>query len=326
MPLAYAPPETLDLNPKQLQIAYDILSAWTEGDAPPIPGGAILVGRRGQIVQPRFFGRQGPEPDAPPIRRDGMFLLASITKPVVYLAGLMLVERGLLSLSDPVMHYIPEFAAHHKEDTRVLHLFTHTSGLPDMLPNNRELRRRHAPLEAFVEGAIHAVPLFRPGTNYQYQSMGTLIVAELVQRLTGQTIHNFLRREVFDPLGMASSGLGARSFDPQRLVRVEIDAAHQGTDFHWNSSYWRELGAPWGGMFSTPEDMARLFQLHLNGGELNGVRLLSPATIQTMTTNRLEDLPELPEPIRRMSPNPAARVSSSPNGIEPSRYPPRAAA
>ncbi len=300
--LPAATPEALDLNPRRLQLGYDRLREWTTGDNPPVPGGAILVGRRGRIVEPQFFGRQGPEPGAEAIRRDAMFLIASITKPVTYLAGLMLMERGLLNLSDPVMRYIPEFAAHHKEHTLVLHLFTHTSGLPDMLENNEELRRRHAPLSKFVEGAVHCMPLFPPGTQLSYQSMGTLIVAELVQRLSGMSIHEFVKREILEPLEMSSTGLGSAGFDRARLVRVQVPEYQAGSDFGWNSRYWQELGAPWGGMFSAPEDFARICQLMLNGGQLDGVRLLSPQTIRIATTNRLDDQPDLPEPVRRTQP------------------------
>lgn len=300
--LEHAPPQEIGLDRSRLERAYDLLASWTDGPQAPLPGGAILVGRNGKIVEPRFFGRQGPEADAPPIRRDGVFLLASITKPVTYTAGMMLVERGLLNLSDPVTRYVPEFAAHHKDDTLVLHLFTHTSGLPDMPPNNLDLRRRHAPLSEFLQAALAAVPLFRAGTNYQYQSLGTLVVAELVQRLSGMTIHDFLRREIFEPLAMTSSGLGSRGLDGERLVRLQTAKEHEGTNFGWNSRYWQELGAPWGGMFSAPEDLAVLCQLFLNGGEVGGVRLLAPGTVEAMTSNRLDDQPELPEPIRRTKP------------------------
>jgi CubicO group peptidase (beta-lactamase class C family) len=82
-----------------------------------------------------------------------MFLLASITKPITYLGAMRLVEREQLNLTDPVTRYIPEFAAQGKEATLVLHLFTHTIGLPDMLPSNTELRREHAPLQKFLESA-----------------------------------------------------------------------------------------------------------------------------------------------------------------------------
>lgn len=300
--LQYAKPEELDLDPRRLQDAANLLRKWTTGKDAPVPGGAILVGRRGKIVEPQFFGKQGPEPDAEPIRRDAMFLMASITKPVTYMGALQLVEQGLLNLSDRVTRYIPEFAAHHKEETLVLHLFTHTSGLPDNLPNNEELRRQHAPMKTFIEGAIHATPLFPPGTDFRYQSMGTLVVAELIQRITGTSIHEYLRREIFEPLEMASTSLGSRGFPRQRLVRVQVPEYQEGTDFGWNSRYWQEFGAPWGGMFSAPEDFAVLCQLLLNRGEVGGVRLFSPYTVDAMATNRLVEQPELPEPIRRSRP------------------------
>jgi CubicO group peptidase (beta-lactamase class C family) len=75
-----------------------------------------------------------------------------------------------------------------------------------------------------------------------------------------------------------------------------------GTDWDWNSDYWQKLGAPWGGLFSTPEDFAVLCQLMLGGGAVGGVRLLSPTTVRLMTTNRLHDYPDLPEPVRRTQP------------------------
>jgi CubicO group peptidase (beta-lactamase class C family) len=231
-----------------------------------------------------------------------MFLMASITKPIVYLAGMMLVERGKLNLNDPVVRYVPEFAANGKEGVLVSHLFTHTSGLPDMLPNNAELRRQHAPLERFLDRAVRETTLaFRPGTRLQYQSMGTAVTAEIIQRLSGKSITDFLRLEIFEPLALRSTALGSRGLDRERLVRVQIPD-YQSPEFGWNSTYWQELGAPWGGLFSTPEDFAVLCQLMLSGGSWAGLRLLSPAAAGMMTTNRLDDLPDLPEPVRRTQP------------------------
>jgi CubicO group peptidase (beta-lactamase class C family) len=303
VPLPHAGPEEIGIDSRRLQRAYDLLEGWTSGADAPVPGGAILVGRNGRVVPPRFFGRQGPERDAPPLRPDSLFLMASITKPVVYLAGLMLVERGRLNLNDPVVRYLPEFATNGKEGVLVSHLFTHTSGLPDMLPNNAELRRQHAPLERFLQGAVRDTVLaFRPGTQLRYQSMGTAVVAELVQRLSGQPIAEFLRSQIFEPLGLRSTALGSRGLDRERLVRVQVPEYQAGTDFGWNSTYWQELGAPWGGLFSSPEDFAVLCQLMLSGGAWAGTRLLSPTMVRMMTTNRLNDLPELPEPVRRTQP------------------------
>jgi CubicO group peptidase (beta-lactamase class C family) len=302
MTLAYARPEEIGLDPLRLKQAYNLLQQWTSGADAPVPGGVIAVGRHGKLVEPQYFGHQGPEKDSPPLRRDAIFLMASITKPVVYLGALMLVERGQLNLSDPVARYLPDFAAHHKEATLVQHLFTHTSGLPDMLPGDKELRAAHAPLDKFITAAIRdTVPLFPPGTNWSYQSMGTLVVAELIQKLSGKSIHEFVQREILDPLGLRDTRLGSKGLPPQRLVRVQTPD-WQGADFGWNSAYWRELGAPWGTLFSTPDNFAVICQLLLNGGKYGDVRLLSPATVRQMTTNRLDDYPDLPEPIRRSQP------------------------
>src|SRR5436190_14898117 len=103
-------PEDIGLDAKQLRVAYDLLEKWTTGKEAPVPGGAILVGRNGKAVAPRFFGRMGPEPDAGPIRKDAMFYLASVTKPVIYTSAMLLVERGLLNLSDRVTRYVPKFS------------------------------------------------------------------------------------------------------------------------------------------------------------------------------------------------------------------------
>lgn len=300
--LPLAKPAEIGLDQRRLQAAYDRLEEWTSGKNAPLPGGAILVGRHGKTLEPRFFGRQGPEPDAPPIRQDAIFLLASITKPVVYMGALMLVERGLLNLSDPVTRYIPDFAAHHKEATLVAHLFTHTSGLPDMLQSDQALRAAHAPLSKFIDGAIKdTVPLFPAGTDFSYQSMGTLIVAEIIQRISGQSIHDYVYRQIIEPLGLQSTRLGSTGLDDARIVRVQTPAWH-GSDYGWNSKYWRELGAPWGTMFSTPTDFAVICQMILSGGESNGTRILSPNTVNMMTANRLNDFPNLPESIRRTAP------------------------
>jgi serine-type D-Ala-D-Ala carboxypeptidase len=294
--------EEIGLNPKQLQVAYDLMEKWTTGKGAPVPGGAILVGRNGKVVAPRFFGRQGPEPDAGPIRRDAMFYLASVTKPVIYMSAMLLVERGQLNLSDRVTRYIPEFTGGGKEAAQVLHLCTHTSGLPDEPPNNAALRKRREPLKQFVEDAIKAELLFKPGTKFSYSSSATIITAEIVQRLSGKSIREFVQKEIIEPLGLKSTGLGAQGFAAERLVRTIVPEYQTDKDADWNSPYWRAFGSPAGGMFSTPEDYAVICALMLGGGKWNGVRLLSPATVRAMTTNRMDDFPDMPESVRRTQP------------------------
>lgn len=295
-------PAELQIDAQRLQRAFDLLERWTTGPDAAVPSAAVLVGRHGKSLAPRFFGRQGPEPDAPPIRRDAMFYMASVTKPIIYTAGMLLVERGLLNLNDRVTRYLPEFTGGGKEHAQVLHLFTHTSGLPDELPNNAELRSSQAPLSAFVEASLKTDLLFAPGTQFSYASCGTILTAEIVQRLSGLSIREFVRREICEPLGLKSTGLGSQGFDTERLVRTIVPEYQVDRPGNWNSRYWREFGSPAGGLFSTPEDYAVICALMLGGGEWRGRRLLSRATVQMMTSNRLDDLPQLPESTRRTQP------------------------
>ena len=301
--LPRAQPGEIGLDADRLEVAYRLLAVWTTAPDPVIPAGAILVGRRGRVIEPRLFGRQGPEADAPLIHDDAMFLTASISKPVVYLGAMILVERGLLSLTDPVTRYVPEFANHDKGSVLVRQLFTHTSGLPDMLDDNVELRASHTPRQGFLDRASSETRLlFEPGTRVSYQSMGTAVVAEIIQRLTHKPFDEFLNEEVFHPLGMRSTSFGSRGFDPDRLLRVRTSPETADADWNWNSDYWRQLGSPWGGMFSTPDDLAVLCQMMLNGGVLGDARILSPATVRVMTTNRLYEERKLPESIARSKP------------------------
>src|SRR5262245_13110116 len=122
---------------------------------------------------------------------DTVFLLASITKPMTAAEAMALVERGQRSLDDPVRKQLPEPAgadapaAPGRRSLLVRHLLDHTSGLPDMVPSNLELRKRHAPLSAFLAEALVAPLEFAPGSRVRYQSSGFLLAATIVERLTG---------------------------------------------------------------------------------------------------------------------------------------------
>lgn len=303
-PIGLATPRELGFCPERLARVDALLRHWTAGPAAPWPAASLAVGRRGKLLEPICHGRRGPEPDAPPVQPDDLFLIASLTKPITYLGGMLMVERGLLGLSEPVVERLPEFAPHGKAATLVHHLFTHTSGLPDMLPNNRELRRQQAPLATFLRHVCEdTAPLFPPGTGFLYQSMGTLVAAELTRRASGLELPELLRRELFAPLGLTATSLGATGLvatglDQRRIVRVRTPP-DQEPSWNWNSDYWRQLGAPWGGMFSTPSEYAALCQLMLNGGRWGGNRIVATATVRMMTTNRLDDLPQVPEAQRR---------------------------
>ena len=143
-PLRDGPAWTVGMSQKALDQAADILAS--EIRPGRISAASICVARKGTVVLARGFGRLSPEEGAPGVDADSIFLLASITKPVTACALMLLVDRGLVSLEDPVSRYLPEFRNGQRDHVSVRHLLSHTSGLPDMLPENMALRRVHAPL------------------------------------------------------------------------------------------------------------------------------------------------------------------------------------
>jgi CubicO group peptidase (beta-lactamase class C family) len=298
--LPLAKPEEIGLSSVQLHRAFDLAERWAKADKLPAIG--IAVGRKGKMIEPRFIGRHRPDADAPALKPDALFLIASITKPVVYTALMMLVERGEVRIEDPVATYVPKFAANGKEGVLVRHIMTHTSGLPDMVPDNDKLRAAHQPMAKFVEEACALKLLFPPGTKVSYQSMGTLMAAEIVHQVSGLEIREFLRKHIFAPLGMDDTSLGWQPERKNRIAAIRISEEQAKTDWNWNSPYWLGFGAPWGGMITSPADFARFAQLWLNGGKLGDVRLLSPATVHAMTTNQLAVMPQVPEEERRCRP------------------------
>jgi CubicO group peptidase (beta-lactamase class C family) len=251
--------------------------------------GAILVARRGTIVLHRGFGRLSQQQNSAAVTKDSVFLLASITKPVTACALMLLVQRGKVSLEDSVSQYIPEFTGGERSRVRVRDLLSHTSGLPDMLPENIELRRANAPLSSFVQGAVRTPLLYTPGTSFAYQSMGTLLAGEIVERVAGVPLREFEKKEIFEPLGMKSSSLGLGGVRIEDTVEAWISPASDPQDtqrFGANSPYWRDMGHPWGGMHSTTQDLAVLLQTFLNGGAYSGKRIFSPSTVKAMTSDQ----------------------------------------
>jgi len=247
---------------------------------------AAIEVRRGDKVHRRSHGAAAT-PDA-------MFLLGSITKPVTAIAVMALADRGKLKLSEPAVKYLPEFSEGERPKVTIEQLLTHTSGLPDQLPNNNELRARHAPLADFVAGACRTPLLFSPGAKYHYQSMGILLAAEIVERVSGQKLPAFLDETVFGPLGMRHSVLGVGKWRKEDLVAMQTDRAApesgggdpRARDWDWNSDYWRKLGAPWGGGHSSAGDMTTLLRLFLRPDG----RVLRPETAREMTRNHTAGL------------------------------------
>ncbi len=333
--LEIAQPAAIGFDPVRIERVYARLNEWTHEDK--LPGAGIAIGRHGKLLEPRVFGRLRPDMSSPAMSEDAIFLIASPTKPITVLAAMMLVEHGKLELDDLVVEHVPEFAVHGKDKIRVRNLMTHTSGLPDQLPENLKLRSDHAPLEAFVRGACAVKPDFEPGTAVQYQSMGIAMLAEIVRRVAGKPLREFLRDELFAPLALSDTSLGAPDewwggspAKADRIAHVRLDRQQVDTDWNWNTRYWRSLGVPWGGLLTTPREFAVICQLFLDAlkGEGPTHRLgrdfgfgqrttsvpvpstpnpqpstfLSPAAARAMTMNQLQFMPDVPEVERRTRP------------------------
>jgi CubicO group peptidase (beta-lactamase class C family) len=284
----------------RLQRATDLIERWTRTGR--VPAAALCVGRSAGALSPRVFGRRGSGPDDPAIGPDTLFLVASITKPVTATAVLILVERGVLGLDDRVAEFVPAFAQNGKHEVRVRHLLTHTSGLPDMVPQNEALRAAHAPLAAFIDAIVRLPLAFPPGSAVAYQSAGFAMLAEIVHQVSGRTLAEFLRAEIFEPLGMHDTTLGWAPEKRGRIAAIRLAPEQQATDWNWNTPYWLGFGAPWGGLITSPGDFARFCRMMLGGGALDGVRVLAPATVRALTANQLEPLPMVPEDDRRLRP------------------------
>lgn len=254
--------------PDRMQHALEIIQQQIDNGT--LHNAVVHVRRGGQVTQ-HAFGKALP---------DSMFLLGSITKPLaVALPVMILVNRGELKLSDHAVKYLPEFNEGPRKDITIEQLLTHTSGLPDQLDNNNNLRAHHAPLSEFVKGAMRTPLLFAPGTKYHYQSMGILLAAEIVERVTKTPLPDFLQQHVFTPLGMTRSVLGLGRFRKSDMVPMQTEHAApeagagdpNARDWDWNSDYWRNLGAPWGGAHSSAADVAAFlrFFLHPDGKMLH---------------------------------------------------------
>ena len=288
-------PEAIGFSSDRLDRVGQLLSLTHE--AGDLMGAAVQVTRGGVAVDPICAGRRRLADESANVEADTVFLIASITKPIVTSAVARLIERGALGLDDRVADLLPGFEASGKEGVQVRHLMTHTSGLPDQIPENRAYREAHRPLSDFVARTCELPLSFDPGSKVSYQSSGIAILGAIVERVTGTSLPEHLNKVFFGPLGLKDTSLGiqTRSDRESDVVMAGEGLTHggSGTDFDWNSDYWRAFGAPWGGLLTTVEEMTRLMLMVCGFGEVDGIRCLHEATVRTMITDHSSALPDL---------------------------------
>ena len=227
-------------------------------------------------------------------------LVASITKSVVATLALKLVGEGLFSLAERVTDRLPELPAVPFRRITIRHLLTHTGGLPDQLPGNTELRSSHASLAEFIGRVAENGTDYTPGSDCRYSSMGFLLLGEIISRAVNQPLPRALQSYVFEPSGMQHSWLGIPK-DRDDLLRIAIPSIlppwqNDGIDWDWNSVYWRQLGAAWGGLLTTASDLGRFCRMILRGGnsEQNN-QVLTKSAVEALTQEQTRNLFDLPE-------------------------------
>jgi beta-N-acetylhexosaminidase len=274
---------------EHLKPAYALLDRAVADGA--FPGGVLAVGLNGQLaVHP--FGKLERDGEAYDADEDSMYDVASLTKPIVTTTAVMLLaQQGRLDLNRPVENYLSGFAAAAKSDpnpawrARVTPrmLLLHDAGLPDHRDFYKEAKGHDA-----ILARVLAEPLVRePGTQVVYSDLGFILLGEIIERLTGESLDVFAKREIFHTLGMDRS-----MFNPPRKLREDIAPTEMDSAFRkrlvWGEVHdenaWAMRGiAGHAGLFSTAQDVAAFAQMILNGGIYGHERVLARSTIQQFT-------------------------------------------
>jgi beta-lactamase class C len=285
--LATGKPEDVGMDPARLERAFDLLRGWVEDGT--LPGATALVARCGIVVGRFWHGDAVRHPQRKPIGPDTLFAVASITKPFTATAIMQLAERGRLSIDQPVHELLPEFAGPGKDGITLRHFLTHTSGLPEYADDNDQIRREHRGLDAFVRSYCRGRLLFPPGSQWSYSNYGFGLAGEMIGRYDGRSYHAFVAEEILAPLGMRDSYLQPPESVWHRIAWVWLPDEPHTDHERYNSPYFRRLGIPWGGLYTTPEDLAVFAQMFLRGGAYEGRRILGAATAREMIRNQLSE-------------------------------------
>ena len=307
-------PGSAGFSSERLRLLGDRMQGYI--DEGKLAGALTMLARRGEVFHLQIYGVQDLESGVA-VSEDTIFRLYSMTKPITSVAVMMLYEEGHFSLDDPINKFIPEFA-----DTQVFdgigetgmrlvaqdrpitirHLLTHTSGLSyglhrdtpiDPMYHEARIADADSTLKE-VMGRLGKIPLVhQPGTKWRY-SMSATVLGYLVEVISGRPFDEFLHDRLFAPLGMDDTSFFVPGDKLHRLATAYVPsrgggiAPHEGsvTTRHKRPHAMKSGGA---GVVSTAGDYMRFCQMLLNGGELDGDRLLAPKTMQMMVSDHLTD-------------------------------------
>jgi CubicO group peptidase (beta-lactamase class C family) len=290
-------PESVGFSSAGLKAYGDALNALvTEGR---LAGATTLVARHGKVVMYDAYGHQDLDAKTP-MAKDTIFRIASMTKPITGVALMMLWEQGKWSLDDPVARHIPEFKdlkvsgpnglVPQAHPMTMRELMSHTAGFDVSAPYNKMgIPDRTKPLQALID-ALAKLPLpVQPGSDWRY-GPSVDIQGYIVEKLSGMPLDEYLRTKIFAPLKMKDTGFSvdaARSGRVSKIYTYGDDKKIVTAPNQPDATRTPVFLSGSGGLLSTTEDYFRFAQALLNGGELDGARILKPSTIELMRTNVL---------------------------------------
>jgi CubicO group peptidase (beta-lactamase class C family) len=252
-----------------------------------LPGAVVLVGRGNRVLYHKAFGLEVAEPFQEPMRKDTVFDMASLTKPIATAAAvLVLVDRGRLDPNDLVAKYLPAFACDGKENVRLRHLLTHTSGLPAYTDANDLKTRYGSPCpDKVIEKICSLKAQSEPGEKFRYSCLGYITLAQIIWTVTGQGVDEFAQANIFRPLGMKHTRYHPPAAWQKKIAATEIvDGTLLRGTVHDPLARLMAGTSGNAGLFSTASDLSVYCRMLLNGGVWKGKRILSPAAVQMLTT------------------------------------------
>lgn len=258
-----------------------------------LAGAVVLIGVGERDLYRAAFGHRAVEPRTAPMKADDIFDLASLTKVVATTTAVMqLLETGRIDLHRPVAAYWPDFATNGKARITVCQLLTHTSGLlPDL--SSTVLAGADAPV--VLAAVANATPRSPPGETFAYSDLNFIALGALVGRLSGQALDIYTRANIFAPLKMVDTGFRPGFADRDRIVPTDRENGRLlWGDVQDPTAAHMDGVAGHAGLFSTADDLARFSRALLQGGSLEGFRVLRPETVDRMTRPL-----ELPGGVRR---------------------------
>jgi len=249
------------------------------------PGAVVLIGHNGKVAYRKAFGERALVPGRLPMKVDTIFDMASLTKVIATTTAVMqLVEQGKILLSAPVADYWPEFKANEKEHITIRELMTHYSGLREDL----ELKPGWSGYQTALKMIEAEKPVLPPGTRFVYSDINYETLGEVVHRVSGEPLDVYCAEHIFIPLGMKDTRFSPPAPWHDRIAPTQYQHGETGKmlwgDVHDPTAYNMGGVAGHAGLFSTADDLAIFTQMLLGGGTYKGVRILSPLSVEKMTT------------------------------------------